>query len=344
MAYQRVSTPRFMMGLGLFARHHGIATFTSEAYEPFFKLNPAKSKSLNIPGNAQYDYVSTVLALPLGWINTIQYMAVLGHNFFKNEIAFRIYTRDLGGGNETYISSDLGTVNCNPLPDYGYTFANVDGYSMLKFNNIIGSSNTEVVITMRGAGGTTFNIGDISAGWIFDMSHSPDLSLKLSYQNESISTQTTKGGHSLTNSGWAEPPYWLNLPQWMTSDNTEGIGNYKGMTPATRRQYDLSFSFLADTGMLNEYYPGDTASQVGLMTGTMLTDVGGNPYFNFTGMQDNFFSKVWMGTANGKLPFIFQPDKDVDEFAICKINADSFTLNQVANNVYDVSVSLTEVW
>ena len=338
-----------MMDLGLFARHHGIATFTSEAYEPFFKLNPAKSKSLNIPPNSSdpYDYVSTTLALPLGWINTIQYMAVLGHNFFKNEIAFRIYTRDLGGGNETYISSDLGTVNCNPLPDYGYTFANVDGYSMLKFNNIIGSSNTEVVITMRGAGGTTFNIGDISAGWTYEMPHSPDLSLKLSYQNESISTQTTKGGHSLSNSGWAEPPYWLNLPQWMTSDNTEGITNYKGMTPATRRQYDLSFSFLADTGMLNEYYPGGTGEQVGEsvgQSGILTRSQTGTDPFVFTGMQDNFFSKVWMGTANGKLPFIFQPDKDVDEFAICKINADTFTMQQQAPNLYSVSMSIMEVW
>ena len=337
MAYQRVSTPRFYMDIGLFARHHGIATFTNPAYEPFFKLNPTKSKSLTI---GSIGFASFVMDLPIGWVNTLQYMAVLGHDFYSTpDFQFQIETRLDGGYDNNWM--ETSAVNCSP--DSPYFTADVNGYSLIRFNNPT-AQNNQIVINFAGDAGTVFNIGDVSAGWIFDMSHSPDLSLKLSYQNESIKTQTTKGGHSLTNSGWAEPPYWLNLPQWMTSDNTESISNYKGMTPATRRQYDLSFSFLADTTMLNQYYPGDTASQVGLMTGTMMTDENGDPYFNFTGMQDNFFSKCWMGSANGKLPFIFQPDKDVDEFAICKFNTDTFTLNQVANNVYDVSVSLTEIW
>ena len=337
MAYQRVSTPRFLIDLGLFARHHGIATFTSEAYEPFFKLNPAKSKSLTI---GSIGFASFVMDLPVGWVNTLQYMAVLGHNFYSiPDFKFQIETRLDGDDDDNWM--ETSAVNCSP--DSPYYTADVNGYSLIRFDNPT-AQNNQIVINFAGDAGTVFNIGDVSAGWTYEMPHSPDLSLKLSYQNESIKTQTTKGGHSLSNSGWAEPPYWLNLPQWMTSDNTEGIGNYKGMTPATRRTWDLSFSFLADTGMLNEYYPGDTASQVGLMTGAMLTDESGDPYFNFTGMQDNFFSKCWMGSANGKLPFIFQPDKNVDEFAICKFNTDSFTLNQVANNVYDVSVSLTEVW
>ena len=333
------------MDLGLFARHHGIATFTNEAYEPYFKLNPAKSKSLTLSGDSSdTGYAAFVLDLPIGWVNTLQYMAVLGHNFFDinnttpGEFKFEIRTHlDLEA--EEHVTH-TSTVNCTSEGDNFFT-ADANGYSLIRFKNPA-AQNNKVVINFAGTGGTTFNIGDISAGWIFEMSHSPDLSLKLSYQNESISTQTTKGGHSLSNSGWSEPPNWVNLPQWVIHNPADGITNFKGMMPATRRSWDLSFSFLNDTDLLNQYYSGSTLGQKGILQG--FKPLSGDHTFRFAGMQDNFFSKCWMGSANGKLPFIFQPDKDVDEFAICKFNTDSFTLNQVANNVYDVSVSLTEIW
>ena len=340
MAYQRVSTPKFYMDIGLFARHHGIATFDFVEYEPYFKLNPAKSKSLTLSGSSgNTGYAGFVLKLPIGWVNTLQYMAVLGHKFFDiPDFKFQIKTDFNSTDSFDYITS-VSTVNCSPTGDYFTAPAN--GYSLIRFKNP-SEQNNQVKINFAGNGGTTFNIGDVSAGWIFEMPHSPDLSLKLSYQNESISTQTTKGGHSLSNSGWSEAPDWLGLPQWMTQDPADGITNFKGMMPSTRRSWDLSFSFLNDTDLLNNKYPGDTRGQKGIMQG--FKPLFGDDTFKFNGIKDNFFSKCWMGSANGKLPFIFQPDKDVDEFAICKFNTDSFTLNQVANNVYDVSVSLTEIW
>ena len=332
------------MDIGLFARHHGIATFDFVEYEPYFKLNPAKSKSLTLSGSSgNTGNAGFTLKLPIGWVNTLQYMAVLGHNFFDlnensvdSDFRFEIRTH-LDDGAEALISH-TSTVNCAPYGDNFFTTPE-NGYSLVRFNNP-SEQNNKIVINFVGDGGTAFNIGDVSAGWTYEMPHSPDLSLKLSYQNESISTQTTKGGVSLSNSGWSEAPDWLGLPQWTLHNPADGITNFKGMMPSTRRQYDLSFSFLNDTDLLNQYYPGSKRSQKGIMQGRNFT----GDSFMFTGMKDNFFSKCWMGSANGKLPFIFQPDKDVDEFAICKFNTDTFTLNQVANNVYDVSVSLTEIW
>ena len=49
----------------------------------------------------------------------------------------------------------------------------------------------------------------------------------------------------------------------------------------------------------------------------------------------------------GALPFIFQPDgnnNSPDQFAICRINPNSFSLSQVANNTYNVSMTITETW
>ena len=339
MSYQRVRTPRFYIDIGLFARHHGIAVFPNAAYEPFFKLNPSNTKLMTpLYSAANYDYISTVLEVPAGWTNTLQYMAVLGHDFYNDDIDFRIYTRNADDSNTNEIGS-ISTVNCNPVVAGDYAESIVNGYSLIRFNKPL-EQNNQIVITMRTPTGVTFNMGDVTAGWMYDMPHSPDLSLKLSYQNESVKSQSTKGGHTLTNSGWSEPPYWGNLPQWMTNDNTEGVGKYRGLTSSSRRTYDLSFSFLDDTDLLNRDTPGDSRTYFGVMQGRQVPDSA----FAFTGLIDSFYSKVVHGTANFKLPFIFQPDKEVDEFAIVKIDSSSYDLTQTAPNVYNTSMKLVEVW
>jgi len=63
--------------------------------------------------------------------------------------------------------------------------------------------------------------------------------------------------------------------------------------------------------------------------------------------DDNFFSQVWHKTLGGTLPFIFQPDSSndkPDQFAICKFKDNSLKATQSAFNVYDISLSIEEVW
>ena len=63
--------------------------------------------------------------------------------------------------------------------------------------------------------------------------------------------------------------------------------------------------------------------------------------------DDNFFSQVWHKTLAGTLPFIFQPDSsnsNPDQFAICRFKDNSLKATQSAFNVYDISLSIEEVW
>ena len=62
-------------------------------------------------------------------------------------------------------------------------------------------------------------------------------------------------------------------------------------------------------------------------------------------IKNDFMSKV-MPFINLGLPFIFSPDSSADsqEYAICRVNSDSVSLNQVANNVYDISLNIIEIW
>ena len=60
--------------------------------------------------------------------------------------------------------------------------------------------------------------------------------------------------------------------------------------------------------------------------------------------DDNFYSQVIHKTNGGQLPFIFQPNKDDNtNFAIAKIDS-GFTFEQVANGVYNVKMTIREVW
>ena len=175
-------------------------------------------------------------------------------------------------------------------------------------------------------------LGDISPCWSFQMTHSPDLELTQTFSNESIKTQTTKSGHTLTSSGWNKKADWIR-PAWSKSTvETSLLGYFQG----GRRSWSLKFSYVADTSLFAENFHNDTS---GGNFGIFETLSNGE-----YSIKDNFIDKVFHGTNSFQLPFIFQPNSSVEEFAICRITNDSATFTQVANNVYDVSLDIVEVW
>ena len=63
------------------------------------------------------------------------------------------------------------------------------------------------------------------------------------------------------------------------------------------------------------------------------------------GNFDESMSSFFKLTLNGKLPFIFCPDSTADdlEFAVCRMTSTP-SISQVSNNLFSVSLNLTEVW
>ena len=60
-------------------------------------------------------------------------------------------------------------------------------------------------------------------------------------------------------------------------------------------------------------------------------------------IKDNFLDKVYHGTNGFQLPFIFSPDSD-GEYAICRVDSDSISFDQVASNTYSCNINIIEVW
>ena len=111
-----------------------------------------------------------------------------------------------------------------------------------------------------------------------------------------------------------------------------------------RRSWSLKFSYLADensdnSGLMPQHYNEimtPNSNNYGIFERTNVN----NPDFN---IKQDFLSSVML-TINLGLPFIFQPDSDEDEYAIARVNANSVTMNQVAFNTYDISMSITETF
>lgn len=314
MSYNRVRTPKFYIDAVLLARQLGY--IETENVHGKYYLNPTKTTNIDIDENGQA--LISVFLSKRHFLNSITHCFILGHELASDNIEVQGYIRDddLNNSHTIISNTDFSTNGFTKFPANAGTELDADRFTL----KLIGNA------------GDSTPIGDISIGWSYTMPHSPDLELTLNFDNESLKTQTTKGGHTLTNTGWNQPPMWGTRPQWR--QGTDFVGY-----PA-RRSWSLKFSYLNDTDVMPQHYNEimtPNANNRGIFERTTVSEP-----FAFNIKQD-FLSKVYAGTNGFQLPFIFQPDSTVEEYAICRVNS-PMSFNQVANNVYDVSLDIVEIW
>ena len=264
---------------------------------------------------------------------------------------------DQESGTEIDFNTDI-LVNGGFDPSVGYSaiYADYNGWSLATFD----ATNSEY-IQARDFAGMSANVGSVFIGTYYDMPHSPDLNLSLSYDYSGVKEITTRGGASLSNTFYNKPPMWGDLPAWelwsnIPASNTGAKANSE-LSRSGRRIWDLSFSYLDDGDVFgsNQSLAGGIENE-GNVWGNNLgkgyedddiqSATDSYPgFFKYNILSDdNFYSQVIHKTNGGQLPFIFQPNKDDNtNFAIAKIDS-GFTFKQVANGVYNVKMKIREVW
>jgi len=245
-------------------------------------------------------------------LSTKSFIALLGHTFGDDANPATSFAFSHSGG---YWSSSGDVVN-RTHPYY-------NGFSIALFNG------TDMYDSIGLESSWPINIGSIVIGNYYDMPHSPDMSLSLEYETGTKNIET-RGGASLSNTMW-RPPMWGSLAPWELSDPASPTSN-QTLAHSSRRTWNLSFSFLSKENTFPEYNALNKLAdndETADTDQTLLT-------------SDDFFSQVWnrVGTA---LPFIFQPDKDVLEFAICKFTK-NLSVKQVSNQIYTIGLKISEVW
>mgnify|MGYP006403638551 FL=1 len=279
-------------------------------------------------------------------------------NFYNGEFEYNGFSiAEFDAGNLNGCNQEHSEIDSHFGVLYGeYTPAGAPGTDMIIWR--IGSAFGE--FESDGSGNRNdkpFVMGSFNLGQVYTMPHSPDLSLTMSREFDGINKQTTKGGATLTQINYDGPPKWRdNLGAWElhntgTMTSTSLLQRQK-MTRG-RRVWNLKFSYLSSddlfsptellthqSGSLGPVYDG------GYAEGDFEHEDSTAFDRNFN--EDNSFMSIVMGkTMGGNLPFIFQPDSNnnsADQFAICELDQDSISFKQVANNVYDVSLKIREVW
>ena len=259
---------------------------------------------------------------------------------FAHTLATKNFTLVIGASTPINLAQNTKSI-INGNTGSAFTLeAEADGYTFVDIRTNEGGSNcNNLQFTLF----QPAKIGAVSFGRWFEPSHSPDLQVKLITEFDGITNQSTVGGNTITNINHLGQPHWGDLPAWTLKDKNEH--DYKLVANTQRRTWQVKFSYMADDDVFNK---------------------ANNPNKFFTVTDGNYVFDTSMAsffglTLNGNLRFWFCPnsagsntldenqsqieegEKDL-EFALCQIDQDSLTFNQVAHRTFDVSMNIREVW
>ena len=369
MSYNSVGRPKFYIDAFLLARQLG--HIAQENFQGKSFLNPVNTTDIGLqttdnPNTDNNDIAKKVLNFFFSkrqYYNSITHCFILGHRLLEDNLRFQVWMQ--GDNSSTGLFSrekfdDSAKYNGWTKLERNEPKTNFDATKLVckiepntaLAEQLLDRTNDDPLTVP-----TSTPIGDISVGWSYLMTQSPDLELTQTFSNESLKVQTTKGGATLTNKGWNQPPKWGIYPQWKASPNDVAY--------PTRRSWNLKFSFISDEKLMPQFFNElDTAnSNRGIFERTTTHNEENDPFYDELGnyntddpvnprttssqsftIKDNFLTKVYAGTNGFQLPFIFQPDHNVEEYAICRVNQDSVVFTQEAFRVYSFSCNIIEVW
>jgi hypothetical protein len=350
MGYQNVATPRFyidqfsyLLASGKVDRsyydgHTLLDQNNVFNYPGLVGLNPASEGAvLSSPNYRSFDIPTGLnTSTPVG-IKT-GYVAILGHTLYSSEVRASAEWHDGNGDKKGITKVDIVNLDGGT----GSNYPGLDGFTIYKFTTEPDSASQSRFFRSyyHHDGEWTANINALSWGFIYDMPHSPDLSLTMSHEYDGIKQVTTKGGSTLSNANYYKSPKWGDKEAWQLGDWSFGL------YASSRRTWDLSFSYVSDSDLEPyNYFGGKWSSDTG-------TPTHEEP-------KDNFFQNVLYYTMGGHLPFIFCPDPSIEyyydtnnpshtprvpEFAICRFDMKSFKRTQVSFKTYNIKIKIVESW
>ena len=303
------------------------------------------------PGDFVIDFVSKIEINKILTDNTFH--AVLGHDFATNFVSYNVYASELGGV-ESWIANDGKAVNWESIyegegVEWGALVPQFNGWSLSTGTDGAAFEGKTIRWFLTSWESSLLpSIGSLAFGNYFDFPVSPDLQLSQTIEMDGVEAQKTKGGVEHSRLKYKGNPKWGSLGAWELGGfaNDWQINAFLNARSG-RRSWDLSFSYIPDTDMFptsslgggiitdpDEYDSSNISADGTETDSTLLKD-------------DSFYSAVWNRTLGGRLPFIFQIDKNnfnPDQFAICKFDQDKLDIKRVAHNVYSIKVKIREVW
>ena len=356
MSYNRTGKPVFYIDHYLYYKTIGAQLISStyngsnnyispDVMPDLYTLEPSFPKQLTESQNdISIPMPSSILDYDFSG-NMKWYFAVLNHTGLS-DFSINMHGSD---GSITTLSDGLEEV-LNGGWD-GASFQTLSGSTVITYSNNLPSNNP--VFHISGS-----NVGSISTGVQYTMPYSPDLSLTSSVEFDGVQSKRSMGGYEITNINYTGNPLWHNNgnvsnPFDVWDSDVDAVYNTldKGIVRNGRKNWQLSFSYLADKDLFSSnqkgsYYTEHSSDSPEVLALTYeSSDINNNELIDNVMTDDSFYSQVWNKTLGGALPFIFQPNENNrDDFYICKFKTKTLSASQVAYRTYNISIEITEAW
>ena len=298
-------------------------------------------------------------------LKSTNYFGVFGHNLHTSPNFRRIGIGFYGSSNSEGIMDEYasplyplqfnGIVGTIDDTGNGYTISEITGFDS---NDDGAFEGVKVYLYSDTAGDgayvsgeNEFKVGSISVGRFMDFPQSANLNMNIKYNYDGIKSKNTTSGRTITNVRYYKPPDWGPFPRWThvpsdtldlsSSTNDDWMKNYDFRTVGAtgRRSWDLSWSFLSK----EDVFPRNSEGNMFAQFMDTATGGGGIDVMSLKNF-DNIIGTMMTLTLGGNIPFLFQPDKEKQDFAYVKIDRKSISIRQSAPELYSVSLKLTEVW
>tara|TARA_R110002167_G_scaffold840_2_gene3611 strand:+ start:9125 stop:10231 length:1107 start_codon:yes stop_codon:yes gene_type:complete len=297
----------------------------------------------------------------------INFVALLNHNFASDTNNCKVVGKYIGNSHGL-CNNNLGfteVLNANHYEDGSNDFIDpvYNGTSIWTINTLNRDWTNFDIYFSEGIDDYTHQLGSFVVGKYWDAPNSPDLKLTMERRFDGIKKTKTIGGKTLANIYYDGPTEWtMNHP---VDNDLNGTYKYPPFELDTTAQVDTAgyrFDYRAKSGLGRKglrswnltfsYIDGDDMWMKNEVSSKVINDsiddgsipTGGSDPSPM--LSDDSFNFVWNCTLGGTLPFIFQPDNTnnaPDQFSICTFASNSLKINQVAPNVYNLSVTIDEV-
>ena len=344
MAYQNVGTPRFYINVLEWLASNGAITLPLTSDDGFQHTDLFRTLPV-IPEFLVHTYWAFASDSPVDVFNAKSFFAILGLKRQDDTVFVPTYRPNLVDNYFIELDGEI-SINNSQAPDdlgiYTQLIAPYNGFSIGSFDaTSYGEVGFRIDNTSTGIE-SGVAVGSVILGTYFDMPHSPDLKLTMTREMDGVKRMRTKGGSDLVNHKYIKPAMWGDAGAW---ELYEGVSRLQKLSRSGRISWDLSFSYLQDSDIfpdVSSLRNHETISPDGVTW-----DDSMSPTDNTILNEDTFYSQVIHKTNGGQLPFIFQPDNsnnNIDQFAICKFDMNSFEFEQVANGIYNIKLKIREVW
>ena len=345
MANVNIRTPRFYCDSISYRRSRGIAVDTKYdvmdensgsnlvgiksgggVEADLFDMRPSNLVTFNTKADAttRADHVVITLDLMGTTSNVCNFVAILNHNADSSNAKFRIASSntdtDIESANmvSANVIQSTEVLNGTVGGSSPYTIVpSADGSTILTFSE---TNDRFIGIQIEGQGSTfsssnDFTVGCILVGEFYDMPHAPDLNISRSITFDKVNIQESVGGQRYSNmANFGKSAASQNKSPFVTTTSPQQV--FGG-----RMAYDMNFSYLNST------------------------DVMPNDYSTHNPTDDSTVEDIWNKVNGPHIPFIFTADgtsTSESDYLFARFGQDSLDMQQVAPDVFNLSMSIAE--